>query len=190
MQVGRGQPSAMKLKVISVPRPIGQHPATAIVWFVSLFRWRFLSPHPLSARPLRGRGDGGMIFPRASARVRRQQTSLSRAKNDEIQQSPVINCCFCLRKIVRTRGLCDYPSMAPLWWERWKTHPLIVKLLHLAPLKDSNLSLQNIKKLNNRKILMLHNFSNGHKVVIQTPYKQSLIQNQMIETFANGICNL
>ena len=30
---------------------------------------------------------------------------------------------------------------------------------------------------------MLHNFSNGHKVVIQTPYKQSLIQNQMIETF-------
>ena len=27
------------------------------------------------------------------------------------------------------------------------------------------------KKLNNRKILMLHNFSNGYKVAIQTPYK-------------------
>ena len=31
----------------------------------------------------------------------------------KLQQSPVINCRFCLRKIVRIRGLCDYPSMAP-----------------------------------------------------------------------------
>ena len=28
-----------------------------------------------------------------------------------IQQLPVINCRFCLRKIVRIRGLCDYPTI-------------------------------------------------------------------------------
>ena len=29
-----------------------------------------------------------------------------------VQQRPVINCRFRLAKIVRIRGLCDYPSMA------------------------------------------------------------------------------
>ena len=28
-----------------------------------------------------------------------------------LQQVPVINCRFCLRKIVRIRGLCDYPTI-------------------------------------------------------------------------------
>ena len=28
-----------------------------------------------------------------------------------LQQLPVINCRFCLRKIVRIRGLCDYPTI-------------------------------------------------------------------------------
>ena len=37
-----------------------------------------------------------------------------------IQQLPVINCRFWLAKIVRIRGLCDYPSMAFQWWGRWK----------------------------------------------------------------------
>ena len=93
MQVGRGQPSAMKLKCISVPRPSANiqprrsydsYPSSGGERERGTASRRFLSPHLLSARPRRGRGDGGMIFPRASARVRRQQTSLSRAKNDEI----------------------------------------------------------------------------------------------------------
>ena len=38
-----------------------------------------------------------------------------------IQQSPGINCRFCPAKIVRLRGLCDYPNMAFQWWGDDKT---------------------------------------------------------------------
>ena len=66
-------------------------------------------------------GDGGAdhVREREDAQHeevhRQQQVDVVLAEHLEqeyqLQQRPVINCRSCLRKIVRIRGLCDYPTI-------------------------------------------------------------------------------
>ena len=65
-------------------------------------------------------------------------TELKLAPNgEEVQQSPVINCRFCLLKIVHIRGLCDYPSMTPSLMGDMVKPLLLVKLQQPCTLKES-----------------------------------------------------
>ena len=68
--------------------------------------------------------------------IRPGQLTGSAKQANEVQQRPVINCRFCPAKIVRLRGLCDYPNMGGMG--EMKRPFFVVKLQQcsLVPLKE------------------------------------------------------
>ena len=116
-----------------------------------------------------------------------------------IQQLPVINCSFWPAKIVRIRGLCDYPSIGPLIDEGDDQPILMVKLQptewnitrkeRILPCSQlpADWPIWSILKLQFHMTAktedwctldtatMLHKYSNGHRVGIQTPYNLSIL---------------
>ena len=117
----------------------------------------------------------------------------------DLQQLPVINCSFWPAKIVWIRGLCDYPSIGPLIDEGDDQPILMVKLQptewnitrkeRILPCSQlpADWPIWSILKLQFHMTAktedwctldtatMLHKYSNGHRVGIQTPYNLSIL---------------